>query len=62
MRSWRKINAWDVAQVWRRNRDVYMRLWRTELIPPLLEPFFSVIGLAGELVRWSPARSWGLAT
>lgn len=44
MRSWRKINAWDVAQVWRRNRDVYMRLWRTELIAPLLEPIFSVIG------------------
>lgn len=39
-----RINSGDVASVWRRNFDVYLRLWRTELIAPLFEPFFTVIG------------------
>jgi lipooligosaccharide transport system permease protein len=30
--------------VWRRNYDVYIRLWRTEIVAPLFEPFFTVIG------------------
>ncbi len=44
MRSWSKVDIGDVAQVWRRNRDVYRRLWRTEIIAPMLEPLFSIMG------------------
>ncbi len=39
-----RINLNDVAHVWRRNFDVYIRLWRTEMIAPLFEPFFTVVG------------------
>ena len=39
-----QINAGDVIRVWQRNYDVYIRLWRTEMIAPLFEPFFTVIG------------------
>lgn len=34
----------DVVRVWLRNYDVYIRLWKTELIAPLFEPAFTVIG------------------
>lgn len=39
-----QINFGDLLRVWRRNYDVYVRLWRTELIAPLFEPVFTVIG------------------
>jgi lipooligosaccharide transport system permease protein len=39
-----KVNPGDMARVWRRNYDVYVRLWRTEIIAPLFEPVFTVIG------------------
>ncbi len=34
-------------RVWQRNRDVFRRLWKTELVPPLVEPivFILAIGL-----------------
>ena len=38
------VNFGDLARVWRRNYDVYIRLWRTEMIAPLFEPVFSVVG------------------
>ena len=38
------INLGDSVRVWRRNYDVYVRLWKTEMIAPLFEPVFSVIG------------------
>jgi len=38
------INFGDLARVWRRNYDVYIRLWRTEMIAPLFEPVFTVVG------------------
>lgn len=38
------INLSDLARVWRRNYDIYIRLWRTEMVAPLFEPIFSVIG------------------
>jgi lipooligosaccharide transport system permease protein len=31
--------------VWRRNRDVYLRLWRSELVLPLIEPLLVLFGL-----------------
>ncbi|MFN0124391.1 MAG: ABC transporter permease [Blastocatellia bacterium] len=39
-----KTSWGDIWRVWRRNFDVYIRLWRTEAIAPLFEPFFTVIG------------------
>jgi lipooligosaccharide transport system permease protein len=39
-----QVNFGDLAQVWRRNYDVYIRLWRTEMMAPLFEPVFTVIG------------------
>ena len=39
-----RINLGDMTRVWRRNYDVYVRLWRTEMVAPLFEPVFSVIG------------------
>src|SRR5262245_11047310 len=38
------VNPGDLLRVWRRNYDVYIRLWRTEMIAPLFEPIFTVIG------------------
>ncbi len=38
------VNLGDLYHVWRRNYDVYIRLWRTEMIAPLFEPVFTVIG------------------
>ncbi len=39
-----QFNFGDVARVWQRNFDVYIRLWKTEVIAPLFEPFFTIIG------------------
>ena len=39
-----KVNLGDLVRVWRRNFDVYIRLWRTEMVAPLFEPVFTVIG------------------
>lgn len=44
MLALKRINPGDAALVWRRNFDVYVRLWRTEIIAPIFEPIFSVIG------------------
>jgi lipooligosaccharide transport system permease protein len=37
----RKINLIDALSVWRRNLKVYLRLWKTELIAPVIEPIFT---------------------
>jgi lipooligosaccharide transport system permease protein len=44
MLSLTQIDFGDLWRVWRRNYDVYIRLWRTEMIAPLFEPIFTVIG------------------
>jgi len=36
-----KIDLTDSATVWRRNSCVYLRLWKTELIAPVIEPIFT---------------------
>lgn len=38
------VNLVDTVRVWLRNYDVYIRLWKTELLAPLFEPAFTVIG------------------
>ncbi len=37
----RKIDFYDVLAVWQRNFRVYLRLWKTELIAPVIEPIFT---------------------
>ncbi|MFN2453877.1 MAG: ABC transporter permease [Pyrinomonadaceae bacterium] len=43
-RAWafRRVNLRDAWSVWRRNLDVYLRLWKMELAAPLIEPFFMI--------------------
>ena len=36
-----KIDFTDVSAVWQRNSRVYLRLWKTELIAPVIEPIFT---------------------
>lgn len=36
-----KIDLKDVGAVWQRNFRVYLRLWKTELIAPVIEPIFT---------------------
>lgn len=36
-----KIDLTDSFAVWRRNSRVYLRLWKTELIAPIIEPIFT---------------------
>lgn len=36
-----KIDFIDSLAVWRRNSRVYLRLWKTELIAPVIEPIFT---------------------
>jgi lipooligosaccharide transport system permease protein len=37
-----RINGRDALHVWQRNLEVYLRLWKILLIPPLFEPVFSI--------------------
>ena len=39
------ISVRDLISVWRRNFDVYIRLWKTELFTSVSEPVATVIGL-----------------
>ncbi len=36
-----KIDFTDATAVWQRNFRVYLRLWKTELIAPVIEPIFT---------------------
>ena len=36
-----KVDLRDALSVWRRNRLVYLRLWKTELVAPIIEPIFT---------------------
>jgi lipooligosaccharide transport system permease protein len=38
-----RVDLFDSALVWRRNYDVNLRLWRAEVLPPLLEPAVSIL-------------------
>jgi lipooligosaccharide transport system permease protein len=37
-----RVNARDALAVWVRHSEVYLRLWKTELAAPLVEPVFMV--------------------
>ena len=35
-----RVNMYDVGAVWRRHFEVYIRLWKMQLVAPLIEPIF----------------------
>jgi len=46
-------------RVWQRNRDVYLVTWKTNLVPPVLEPILYLVAFGagiGALVREVPYR------
>lgn len=48
------IAWWGAASLLLRNRDVYIKTWRTNFLPPLLEPLLYLLSLGyglGQLVR-----------
>ncbi|MDO8613895.1 MAG: ABC transporter permease, partial [Dehalococcoidia bacterium] len=59
------INRPDVSlrslRVWQRNRDVYLQLWKSELIWPLVEPLITLFALGvglGGLVDLDSGQSY----
>lgn len=54
--SFQHLNARDALAVWRRHFGVYLRLWKMELVAPLIEPVFMVLAFGfgiGALVSTS---------
>ncbi|MEW5806396.1 MAG: ABC transporter permease [Acidobacteriota bacterium] len=41
--------SWKAWHVWRRDRDVYMATWKTNFIPPLLEPILYILAFGAGL-------------
>jgi lipooligosaccharide transport system permease protein len=41
--------SWRAIHVWRRDLDVYMNTWKTNFIPPLLEPIFYIFAFGAGL-------------
>src|SRR5438128_9624040 len=39
-----QINLRDALAVWRRNVAVHLRLWKLNLVAPIIEPVISVLG------------------
>src|SRR2546427_5650979 len=54
-----QINLRDALAVWRRNVVVHLRLWKLNLVAPIIEPVISVLGFGwgiGALVAGEGAR------
>src|SRR4030095_5865931 len=52
------INS-SALRVWQRNRDVYFVTWKTNVVPPLMEPVFYLLAFGagvGTLVNTVAAR------
>src|SRR5438045_5244941 len=41
------INLHDSLAVWRRNVAVHLRVWKLNLVAPIIEPVISVLGFGG---------------
>lgn len=59
---WRRPDvSLRALRVWQRNRDVYLRLWKSELIWPLIEPLVTLTALGvglGGLVALDSGQSY----
>jgi lipooligosaccharide transport system permease protein len=47
----RTLNAisWRFLRVWQRNWDVYLKTWKINFLPPILEPFFYLLAFGAGL-------------
>ncbi len=53
-----RVNLTDVFAIWRRHLEVYLRLWKMQLVAPLIEPVFMVFAFGwgiGSLIASSVA-------
>src|SRR5258705_9094052 len=41
--------SFRAAAVWRRDRDVYLKTWWTNLLPPVLEPLLYLVAFGGAM-------------
>lgn len=41
--------SWRLIRVWQRNWDVYLKTWKINFLPPLLEPFFYLLAFGSGL-------------
>ncbi len=41
--------SWRLIRVWQRNWDVYLKTWKINFLPPLLEPFFYLLAFGAGL-------------
>ncbi len=49
MNSFMRNISWRAWHVWRRDRDVYMATWKTNFIPPLIEPILYIFAFGAGL-------------
>lgn len=56
----RRVDLRDAAAVWLRHAEVYLRLWKTELAAPLIEPIIMVFAFGWGLGALVAARVAGL--
>src|SRR4030042_7102079 len=41
--------SWHFLRVWQRNWDVYVKTWKINFLPPILEPFFYLLAFGAGL-------------
>jgi lipooligosaccharide transport system permease protein len=53
--------SWGAYRVWQRNRDVLLRLWKSEFMAQLLEPIFVILALGlglGQFVKLASGEEY----
>lgn len=53
--------SWGAFRVWQRNRDVLLRLWKSEILAQLLEPIFVIVALGlglGQFVKLASGEDY----
>jgi len=46
------VDLRDALAVWRRNLVVHLRVWKLNLVAPIIEPVISVLGFGWASARW----------
>jgi lipooligosaccharide transport system permease protein len=55
-----RVNLRDALAVWRRNMEVYIRLWKMHMVAPLIEPIFTVFAFGWGIGALIAARVEGV--
>ena len=50
--------SWRAWKVWRRDLDVYLRTWWTNLLPPILEPLLYLVAFGGAMGGMIGVVAW----